>query len=184
MCASSQIYGNLSVKNLKTLDSQRREEYWLSPAMFVEVATMRRLDVNVGMMNKMSEPILKLYAVRNSDGLYFRSRGWQGWREMWAEDLKLAKVYGKIGPARSRITFFARDYKDYPPPELVELRVTAAIVLDEKARLEKVAGKHAREKEARKVEEAKRILQSAYEDMAHAEKEIRKAKLTIRKYKR
>ena len=39
----------------------------------------------------MSEPLLKMYAVRNSDGLYFRARGYSGYGKMWVEDLKFAK---------------------------------------------------------------------------------------------
>jgi len=129
----------------------------------------------------MSEPLLKLYAVRNSDGLYFKSRGYSGYGKMWVE-LRDAKTYGKIGQARSRITFFARNYKDFPPPELVELHVTAAVVLDETARLEKVVGVHARKQEEQKVRQAKMDLEYAYEDLKLAEQKIEKARKTARRY--
>jgi hypothetical protein len=124
----------------------------------------------------MSEPLLKMYAVRNSDGLYFRARGYSGYGKMWVEDLKFAKIYGKPGPARSRITYFSRHYKDYPPAELIELRITEIVVVDETSRLNKVNNAHKRRESEQKLQEAREELRSARENAQHAEAELDRAR--------
>lgn len=95
----------------------------------------------------MSETLV-LYAVRSRDGKWFRNvgfghayRGGKG----WVEELQNAKLYAKIGQARSRITFFARRYPDYGVPDLVELTMGSMRVIDETARVEKVTKRKAQE---------------------------------------
>lgn len=77
--------------------------------------------------------LLSLYVVKNSDGKYFCKNS----SYSWVSSLSQAKIYPKIGQARSRCTFFALSAPDRPAPQIVELRVTEAVVLDESKRIEK-----------------------------------------------
>ena len=46
---------------------------------------------------------LELYVVRNKEGKYFRTKGYSGYGDTWVDDIQKAKVYPKIGQARSRL---------------------------------------------------------------------------------
>lgn len=77
----------------------------------------------------MSTVYLTMYAVRNQEGKFFRAKGYGGYGNTWVDDLKKAKIYPRIGQARSRVTFFANTYPQYGIPDLVELRVTEMIAV-------------------------------------------------------
>jgi hypothetical protein len=89
---------------------------------------------------------LELYAVRNKKGQYLRSKGYGGYGPSWVDDLQKAKIYPKIGPARSQVTFWANNYPRYGTPEIVVLTVTASQVLNEEDRVKKAIIKSKREK--------------------------------------
>lgn len=83
------------------------------------------------------DKILEVYAVRNSDGQWLRSKGYGGSGEIWVDDLRQARLYPKIGPARGRVTWFTKNYPEYPMPDLVKLTVTQMeVVTSEKERVE------------------------------------------------
>ena len=63
-----------------------------------------------------------LYAVRSKDGKFYKSRGLgSGYR--WVDKLSDAKIYGKIGPAKAVITYWAKNYPKHGIPLLVEIGV-------------------------------------------------------------
>lgn len=78
-----------------------------------------------------------LYAVQNHEGKFLRSKGYCGSGKSWVDTLETAKIYGKIGPARGRVTWFANHCKDYPIPKLVALHISKVEELDETERIEK-----------------------------------------------
>jgi len=53
---------------------------------------------------------LTFYIIKSKDGKYLRAKGYQGYGNNWVDDIKSAKVYQKIGPARSNVTFWASTY--------------------------------------------------------------------------
>jgi hypothetical protein len=115
--------------------------------------------------------ILVLYAVRNSKGQYFRSKGYSGTGATWVSDINKAKIYGRTGGARGTITWFDNNHPNYPTPDLIKLTVTGIEVIDEKARLDKVKRKKAEalvKREQRLAEQRLRDAQSRY-DTAQAE---------------
>lgn len=63
------------------------------------------------------------YAVRNKKGKFFRSRG-IGYGDRWVDNLSDAKVYGKIGPAKGAVTYWAKSFPEYGVPDIVEITVT------------------------------------------------------------
>jgi hypothetical protein len=115
----------------------------------------------------MNFPLI-LYAVRNSQGRWFRRKGYQGGGETWVEDVGKARIYTKIGPARACVSYFANSSDKYPPPDLVEFRVETATVLPESLRVKGQKDKkrlrelenHKRHEEWR-LREAKKQLEEA-----------------------
>ncbi len=113
------------------------------------------------------ETKLILYAVQNHEGKYFRAKGMNGYGDSWVDELKTAKIYPRIGPARSCVTFWnnlsiehdknklEHNKKHIPAPVILELHVTKSIVLDEQDRLNKAKIRKQKEqilKEQRELE--------------------------------
>jgi len=119
-----------------------------------------------------SEPLLKMYAVRNRDGQFFRNKGYGGSRSTWVDGLQKARIWPKPGPARSQVTFFATSYPQYGVPELVELRVTEVAVLDESARVQKSI-----DRKAKKA--AERAKRHAEWERDQAERKLKEAQSTL-----
>ena len=116
---------------------------------------------------------LVLYVVRNSKGQYFRAKGFSGSGDSWVDDINKAKIYGKIGGARSTVTYFAQNPK-YPVPDIVKLGVTGMEVIDETARVKKVLDKKAKEEQEREAINAKRQLEEAKARLASAQAELKR----------
>jgi hypothetical protein len=102
----------------------------------------------------MSQVLMVLYAVRNRDGQYFRAKGYGGYGETWVDSLSKARIYPKPGPARGQVTYFATNHPTYGVPELVELRVTEVVALDETARVQKSRDRKAKQEAAWKERDA------------------------------
>ena len=98
---------------------------------------------------------LTFYIVMNAEGLFFRAKGYGGYGETWVADVTKAKVYQKIGQARSRVSFFANTYPGYGVPSILELAVTGTKVLDESIRVAKAAKAKARAELKRKEDHLK-----------------------------
>jgi hypothetical protein len=83
---------------------------------------------------------IKMYAVRNSKGHWFRAKGRDGYnKKTWVAELEKAKFYTKIGQARARVTFFANNNpNNLPLLEIVEFTASVTGVIDEKERILKV----------------------------------------------
>ena len=77
--------------------------------------------------------ILSLYAVRSKDGKFFKNIGYGGGggKKSWVDSLDKAKIYAKIGQARSRVTFWEKNYPEYGRPDLIELVVEKINVIDD-----------------------------------------------------
>lgn len=76
---------------------------------------------------------LSLYAVRSKDGKFFKNIGYggSGGGKSWVDSLDKAKIYAKIGQARSRVTWWSEHYPEYGTPELIELVVSEVKVVDD-----------------------------------------------------
>lgn len=82
---------------------------------------------------------MKLYAVRNKQGKFFRALGMRGYGESWVETLEEAKFYAKIGQAKGRVTYFYKSDPSYGCPDILEfdLDPTQAKILDMQAETDK-----------------------------------------------
>lgn len=117
-------------------------------------------------MENIKDLELKVYAVRNTKGLFFRSKGYGGYGENWVKDLKDAKIYLKIGTARRVVTFYNNlENKDYGAPELIQLTLSNAIVLDETNRLVKAKIKKQKDVLSQKINNAERKLRMAKDEL-------------------
>lgn len=116
---------------------------------------------------------LKLYVVRNKEGKYFRRKGYGGYGDTWVEGMATARIYAKIGPARSMCTFFARAYPKFGIPEIVELSVSETRVLDQSSRVSSALSKR-EEKEARqKLEYKEWQKQQLEKEISEATKKLK-----------
>jgi hypothetical protein len=110
---------------------------------------------------------LVLYAVRNKEGKWFRRKGFGGYGDTWVEDFYKARVYAKVGGARSVVSWFASHHPAYGVPDLVALEISSVRVIDEKARVEA-----ARQKKA---------LQQRAGELRHRQGELRRAEGNLEK---
>lgn len=80
---------------------------------------------------------LELYVVTNQNGQFFRAKGYGGIGDSWVDDIKKAKVYTRLGQARSRVTWFAKNYSSYGIPKIIKLIVTNTEEINEENRVKK-----------------------------------------------
>jgi len=131
----------------------------------------------------LEEVELDFYVVINSDNQYLRSKGYSGYGDKWVDDIRSAKVYGKIGPARSQVTFFAKNYPKYPTPKIAHFKAKLFEVVDEtKLVNKKLAQAEARAKKE-KAQEAKHELELAKKRLTEANLNLLKAEQKISKIK-
>jgi hypothetical protein len=78
-------------------------------------------------------------------------------------------VFTKLGQARSRVSYFAGAFPNYPPPDIVEFTATAGKVLDESGRVEKAL-------KARDAREERRLARTRNWRVREAEREYERAK--------
>jgi hypothetical protein len=120
---------------------------------------------------------LILYAIRNSQGQYFRAKGYGGGGNTWVDDINKAKIYGSTGGARGTITWFANNFPSYPTPDLIKLTVTGIEVMDEKGRVEKA-------KQKKGEAELKRAKQRYDNELKEAKRELAEAQERVKQLKR
>jgi hypothetical protein len=117
---------------------------------------------------------MTVYAVRNKDGEYFRAKGYGGSGDTWVDSLKKARIYPKPGPARAQVTFFANKWPEFGVPELVELRVTEVVVLNEDKRVKK-----SQDRKEREI--AEQEMRHAEWEQQQAQKQLKEAQETLRR---
>lgn len=100
---------------------------------------------------------MKLYVVQNSEGKYFRPRGYGGYGEQWQETLEKAKFYPKLGTARTQCSVWYGINPKLGCPVVLEfdLDPTKAVVIPQldnaimaKVKKEKKEAKRKREYDA------------------------------------
>lgn len=87
--------------------------------------------------NTNMETILDLFVVKTESGKYFRAKGYNGSGLSFVDDIKKARLYTRLGPARSCVTYF-KNYNKMKL-EIVQLLVTGEQVFDDSVRITKQA---------------------------------------------
>lgn len=109
---------------------------------------------------------MRMYAVRSGDGKYLcKGNG-------WVDGLERARLYVKPGPARALVTLLATKFPNSVFPELVELRVTDVVVLDEKERLAKAQLRKAARDARWAARDAEWRREQAVKKLAEAKAEV------------
>ena len=80
---------------------------------------------------------VKIYAVQNKEGKFFRAKGYGGSGESWTDDVKKARLYLKQAPASRTVSYFAEHWPEFGVPSLVEMSVGEIKILDQTAVFEK-----------------------------------------------
>ncbi len=119
---------------------------------------------------------LEFFAVRNEKGQWFRRKGYGGYGDSWVSDIKKARIYNKIGGARTTVTFFAGNYKDYKTPDIVKFAVSAVEVINEADRVQKALNKKEKEKVAQEIRKREHEIEMAKKAKKQAEEKLRKLK--------
>lgn len=119
---------------------------------------------------------LELYVVRNQEGKYFRAKGYNGTGDTWVIDINKARIYAKIGPARSAVTWFSNTFPQYGFPDILKLSVNNVEVLDEKARVQKAIDRKAKAIFESEKRDAQRKLEAAKRKLDDAQRELDKLK--------
>ncbi|MCK9615828.1 MAG: hypothetical protein M0R48_10135 [Candidatus Omnitrophica bacterium] len=107
---------------------------------------------------------LKLYVVRNSAGKYFRNKGFGGNGDVWVDDINRAKIYLRIGPAKSVVPFWAGHYPKYGIPDIIELKVTESVVLNQEVRFGKLVAANEKREAKKEEQNRKQKLSEAKKD--------------------
>lgn len=115
--------------------------------------------------------LLTLYVIKSQDGDFFKSRGRH---ENWVNDLKKAKIYSKLGSARSEITYWANNYSEFGIPMLVELHITEIVEVDEQKRVTASIKKILNKKKQYEKDLQRRHLEQAQKDLKKAQEKIDK----------
>jgi hypothetical protein len=116
--------------------------------------------------------LLTLYAVRNRDGKFFRAKGFGGSGDTWVDEIGKAKIYPRIGQARSRVTYFANNYPQFGIPELVELHVTEIVAVQETNRVQKAQDRKIKKEAESKKRHAEWQRQEAERQIADAQRTL------------
>ena len=126
-------------------------------------------------INKTETVSLNFYAVRSQDGKWFRSKGYGGVGESWVEDITKAKIYSKPGPAKSQVTFWAKNYPEFGVPYLVRITTGVCEYLDQtervKDRIFKIKQKELEDKIRNAEYRINNYLQKTQWDKTYIEKE-------------
>lgn len=111
---------------------------------------------------------IAFFVVQNSEGKFFRRKGYGGHGDTWVDGLATARVWTKISGARSIVTFFANHYLNYPPPKIVKLTVAATEIIDETERIAAARAKKQKKLERREIWLAEQNLKKAKEEFNRA----------------
>jgi hypothetical protein len=119
------------------------------------------------------------YVVQNSEGKYFRRKGYGGSGNSWVEEIEKARVWVTLAGARTVVGFFASRYPEYPVPQIIKLVVTQSIVIDETERIKTLQLKKKQKQEKAEILEAKRRFEQAEKDLKAAQTRYEKARKDV-----
>lgn len=119
------------------------------------------------------------YIVMNSEGKFFRRKGYGGYGESWVDEPTTARIYVKLGTARGTVTFFSKN-PAYPPPQILKISIGSIEVMDETKRLAKSAERKVKLAATRELREKKAALERAAQDLERAKQKLAQAGLSYK----
>ena len=119
---------------------------------------------------------LQFYGVRNKEGKWFRAKGYGGYGETWVKELKKARIYNRIGPARAQVSYFSNEYPEYGIPDIILFKCTELVVLDETERVLK-------QKKSKEFAEKKREMINRKRDLEEAQRQFEQSQKRLKELK-
>ena len=101
---------------------------------------------------------MEVYVLRSKDGKYFRAKGYGGAGESWIADLKRARFYADIGPAKSQATYWGKRWPEYGAPDIVTFKLIESRVIPQNERVKDVVVKQKEDKARRDIYRKKQSL--------------------------
>lgn len=117
---------------------------------------------------------MKVYIVKNQSNQYFRAKGRDGYGETWVSELENAKIYTKIGQAKSRVTYFYKSYPQYGCPVILEFELANPNEIDMKGETDKKILRAERQRLQRTVKYAKEQKESIVKEINRLTEELKK----------
>lgn len=90
--------------------------------------------------------VMELFALMNGAGQFMRAKGFSGSGKSWVDGIKTARIYTSIGPAKSQVTYWKKNFQQYECPKIVVLEATIKEVLDQSERVSKIIKKQKQDK--------------------------------------
>ena len=116
---------------------------------------------------------IEFFAVRNNEGKYFRRKGYSGSGDSWVDDLGKARIYRKIGQARSIVSFFYNKWPAFGVPDIVKFVCVVMEVINEEDRVEKNKKKRGEYLLQQEINRKERELKNAQEELEKAKQKIK-----------
>lgn len=113
--------------------------------------------------------IASIYAIKNMFGEYFKNS------HVWTKNFEKAKLYRKIGPAKSAATSYALKHEAEQVPIIVEFRLTYYNEINQTERVNKLRQKRIRELAAKLEKDKKKTLEKAVSELENAKHRYEKA---------
>jgi hypothetical protein len=110
--------------------------------------------------------VLELFAVQNSEGKWFHRKGYGGYGETWCDEQHKARIYTKLSQARAQVTYFTKNFPEYPAPNVVRFSMIGTGIVPPKTNKKKTLLDVERE-----VFAACKCFKSAEEHMKHCHEE-------------
>ena len=103
---------------------------------------MKKEQLNLG---KELEIELNFYTVRSKDGKFLRAKKHSFTNldtgKSWTDNILEAKIYSKIGPARSQCSWWAKNYPNFGIPDLILISTGKCFIVNEESRVKKQINK-------------------------------------------
>lgn len=95
-------------------------------------------------METPNNPLLEtivFYAIINHENKFLRRKGYGGYGNSWIDNIGAARIYPKIGTAKAQITFWGKNYPQYPTPKLVEITGSITSIIEQGDRVKNAIDK-------------------------------------------
>lgn len=116
---------------------------------------------------------LEFFLVRSQDGKWFRSKGYGGYGDNWVSEIKKARVYNRIGPARACVSYYATHYPSYKTPQIIKCTIGNYDIIDEAERIQKVKDRKKKAEETRELRRKEYALKQAQKEYELAEQRLK-----------
>jgi len=117
---------------------------------------------------------IEIYVIQDDKGYYFPAKNYKG--HNWTDDIKFARIYTKLPPARTIVTQTSKQYPDKPIPVILKMAAFVTEVMNETERVKEAKEKIINEKQMQEVNNAKWKLKQAEKDLQKAEEQMIEAK--------